>query len=54
MSRPRVPDDKKLTESSTVKWTKREKAALHRARKGRPVSEWIRETCQPFLRAWLR
>jgi hypothetical protein len=54
MPRPRVNPDKKLTEQVYVLLTKVEREAVDKARKGRPVSEWIRETILPFLRAWLR
>lgn len=54
MPRPRIDPAKKLTEKATALFSERERKALDRARKGRPVSEWIRETCLPFIRAWLK
>lgn len=54
MPRPRVDDDKKLSEMVHVLFSKAEREAIEQARKGRPVSEWIRETILPFLRAWLK
>lgn len=54
MPRPRVDPKKKLSEKVTTLFSKPERKALDKARNGRPVSEWIRETILPFLRAWLR
>lgn len=54
MPRPRIEPGKQLSEKVDVKLTTAQLKALHRARNGRPVSEWIRETILPFLRAWLR
>lgn len=54
MPRPRVDPEKRLSEKVTTDLTPRERKAVDEARKGRPVSEWIRETILPFLRAWLR
>jgi hypothetical protein len=54
MPRPRVDPEKQLSEKVNVKLTPPQLEALHRARNGRPVSEWIREKILPLLRAWLR
>lgn len=55
MPRPRVDPEKRLSEKVNTKLTSAQLKALHRARNGRPVSEWVRETAiLPLLRAWLR
>lgn len=54
MPRPRVDEAKRLTETAEVKLSKAQLAALHEARKGRPVSEWIRETILPVLRGYFK
>lgn len=54
MPRPRVPKEKQHTERAETKLTAQQHAALLEASKGRKVSEWIRETILPFLRAFIK
>lgn len=54
MPRPRIDPEKKLTVKITSLFSEPEGKAIDRVRKGRPKSEWIRETVLPFIRAWLR
>lgn len=54
MPRPRIDPEKRLTEKVTSLLSVPEREALDKARKGRPVSEWIRDAILPLIRPWMK